>query len=357
MKNITVILVLLINHSLFCQLVVFDESLKKPIEGVEVYSADGSLLGLTNQLGEIDISSKQLHLNVPLFLSHFLYEHKQIINHSGVSYLKSKGFILADVQVLANRNNQNLVLKGYFRSSQFRNDSLEFFHDGEIEVLIYPNSNKRIQYRIIQERDVVGRLFKMAYTGKKMNFGVKIITPPIIQHIQQSELFSNERLNKVNPQHVKIQMATSDMTVGNMYKISNSNVIQIEFNEIPSNKPIINKGLGMESQIIQKDEIAVLNSNAFENVDPAQIIYFKNIHKMNFRAKDKKQFDQYQAISEFFVDSVELSNANSKGFTKSTILEDKTNIKDAYWVRASQHPNFKPLPPVIDAEINFHKLN
>ncbi len=357
MKNIVYILLLFFSHSLFSQIVVLDDSLKQPIIGVEVYSNEGSLIGITNHLGEIDISSKHLMADEPIFLSHFLYEIKQITNHTGVYYLKSKGILLSDVQVIAKRNNQNLVLKGYFRSTQFRNDSLEFFHDGIIEVLIFPNSSKHVQYRILQERDIVGRLFKMAYVGKKMNFGIKIITPPIIERIQQSEFFSLDRLNILNQQHAEVITSTSDHTIGNMYKVVNSNIIQVEFNEISKNRPLIHKGFGMESQIIQKDEIAVLNSGAFQNIDPAQIIYFKNIHKLKFRPKDKKHFDEYQAISEFFVEEVELQKGSIKGFTSSTILKDKSNVIDSYWVRASKHPNFKPLPPVIDVEINFKKLN
>jgi hypothetical protein len=131
----------------------------------------------------------------------------------------------------------------------------------------------------------------------------------------------------------------------------NAQLHQVAIHQYPEGKPIVLKSLGMESHILVNDEESIAQVENRENLDPIQLIYHKNVHKIDFKAKGKSTFDQYHSITEFFIHSAEIETGDEKGFSKRTSLGSETRYTEPYWEKASSHPNFKPLPLAIEEEI------
>jgi len=79
--------------SSFAQIRVLNEQNLQPIEGVEVYSNKGILVGLSDVNGYVQLNSSD-----SFYFSHFLYECKTSQPTPQV-YLKPRSIQLADVQV------------------------------------------------------------------------------------------------------------------------------------------------------------------------------------------------------------------------------------------------------------------
>ena len=340
-----IVLVLALSYSSLAQIRVLNEKNLQPIESVEVYSDQGILLGLSDSKGEIALKSPATFL-----FSHFLYESKKCAASQDI-YLKPRGIQLADVQVKSNKRKLGVLLKGYFRSFQFRNDSLEFFSDGEIEVLVPANPKKSTEYKHIQQRNFKGQLFKIAFQGKSTNYGMTITFPPILELIRTRDLQSSALALNTRQDSVALIQAETGIRWGQMNRI-NPHLLQVAIHQYPERKPIVLKSLGMESHILVNDEESIAQVENRENLDPIQLIYHKNVHKIDFKAKGKSTFDQYHSITEFFIHSAEIETGDEKGFSKRTSLGNETRYTDPYWEKAATHPNFKPLPSAIEEEIN-----
>ncbi|MEY4309839.1 MAG: hypothetical protein RL422_2042 [Bacteroidota bacterium] len=339
-----IVFLLALSYSSLAQIHVLNEKNLQPIESVEVYSDQGILLGLSDSKGEIPLKSP-----ATLLFSHFLYESKKCAASQDI-YLKPRGIQLADVQVKSNKRKLGVLLKGYFRSFQFRNDSLEFFSDGEIEVLVPANPNKSVEYKHIQQRNFKGPLFKMAFQGKSTSYGITITLPPIIELIRTRDLQASVRASNTKQDSVALIQAETGIPWGQMNRI-NPRLHQVAIHQYPERKPIVLKSLGMESHILVNDEESIAQVENRENLDPIQLIYHKNVHKIDFKAKGKSTFDQYHSITEFFIHSAEIETGDEKGFSKRTSLGSKTRYTEPYWEKAYSHPNFKPLPLAIEEEI------
>lgn len=330
--------------SSFAQIRVLNEQNLQPIEGVEVYSNKGILVGLSDVNGYVQLNSSD-----SFYFSHFLYECKTSQATPQV-YLKPRSIQLADVQVKSNKRKMGVLLKGYFRSFQFRNDSLEFFSDGEIEVLVPANPNKSVEYKHIQQRNFKGPLFKMAFQGKSTSYGITITLPPIIELIRTRDLQASVRALNTKQDSVALIQADTGIPWGQVNRI-NPHLYQVAIHQYPEGKPFVLKSLGMESHILVNDEESIAQVENRENLDPIQLIYHKNVHKIDFKAKGKSTFDLYHSITEFFIHSAEIETGDEKGFSKRTSLGSETKYTEPYWEKAYSHPNFKPLPLAIEEEI------
>lgn len=339
-------LLLALSYSCFAQLIVLNETNRKSIDGVEVYSDKGVLLCLSNSKGEIPLQPSQETLQ----FSHFLY-HLKTSRAAQVVYLTPRSIELADVQVKSNKRKMGIVLKGYFRSFQFRNDSLEFFSDGEIEVLVSANPNKGNQYKRTQERNLTGQLFKIAYSGKTMQYGMTIASPPILELIRTKDLQASALTFNPRQDSIVLFQPKTGKNWGHINRI-NANLVQVNIHQYPPGEPNILKGLGMESHILVNDEESIAHVQNVENLDPIQLIYHKNVKKLDFKAKGRPTYDHYYAIAEFFVTSAEVESGEEKGFSKRTSLGMGNHYSNRYWEKAASHPNFKPLPSSIEEEIN-----
>ncbi|MFM6914644.1 MAG: hypothetical protein ACKOUQ_07095 [Aquirufa sp.] len=339
-----IVLLLTLSYSSLAQIRVLNEKNRQPITGVEVYSEQGILLGLSDSKGEIALKSPATFL-----FSHFLYESKKSAASQDI-YLQPRSIQLADVQVKSNKRKMGVLLKGYFRSFQFRNDSLEFFSDGEIEVLVPANPNKSVEYKHIQKRNFKGPLFKMAFQGKSTSYGITITLPPILELIRTRDLQTSARALNTKQDSVALIQAETGIPWGQMNRI-NPHLHQVAIHQYPEGKPVVLKSLGMESHILVNDEESIAQVENRENLDPIQLIYHKNVHKIDFKAKGKSTFDQYHSITEFFIHSAEIETGDEKGFSKRTSLGSETRYSEPYWEKAYSHPNFKPLPLAIEEEI------
>lgn len=340
-----IVFLLALSYSSLAQIHVLNEKNQQPIEGVEVYSPTGVLMGLSDAKGEVELKTSATFL-----FSHFLYESKSSPATPQV-YLKPRSIQLADVQVKSNKRKMGVLLKGYFRSFQFRNDSLEFFSDGEIEVLVPASPNKSVEYKRIQQRNLKGQLFKMASQGKSTSYGMTITLPPILELIRTRDLQASAQFLNARQDSVALIQAETGVRWGQMNRI-NAQLLQVAIHHYPLGKPQILKNLGMESHIIVNDEESIAQVENRENFDPIQLIYHKNVNKIDFKAKGKSHFDQYHSITEFFIHSAEIEKGDEKGFSKRTSLGDLSIYSDPYWEKAASHPNFKPLPSAIEEEIN-----
>jgi hypothetical protein len=340
-----ILFLLALTYSSLGQIRILNEKNLQPIEGVEVYSNKGVLTGLSNSNGEVELEATG-----SFQFSHFLYESKTSPATQKI-YLKPRSIQLVDVQVKSNKRKMGVLLKGYFRSFQFRNDSLEFFSDGEIEVLVPSNPNKSVEYKRLQQRNLTGQLFKMAYEGKSMNYGITITLPPILELIRTKDLQASALPLNTRKDSVALIQAVTGIRWGQINRI-NTNLIQVAIHKYPVSKPAILKTLGMESHISVNDEESIAQVENRNNLDPIQLIYHKNVNKINFKAKGKSNFDQYNSITEFFIQSAEIETGDERGYSKRTSLGNETRYSYPYWEKAASHPNFKPLPLAIEEEIN-----
>lgn len=290
------------------QVLILDNTSQKPISNVEVFNNKGILLTTTNENGEIDLIKEE---DFPVTFSHFLYHNFESKSFSKVVNLSPKSIILNDVVVKGNPN-KYIIIEGYYRGFQTKNDTLDVFADAKIKWIISTREKESVGYEILASRFLLSKKYKY-YKQGKVFFGMRLNTLP---HLQTD--FKNFTKN-------------TNALVSFHYEENNGFEKEIKF-------------LGNSSKIIlNQDEILSTSENfPFEN-----LIFYNHKHKLILTPKKSIVSMKYEAIDEFLPDKIVFSNELPKNIQKKILIFNRSNFSTNFWEEFEKNKKFKELSAAL----------
>ena len=309
------LIILLLSFSVKSQIKIVDSSDQKPISNVEIFNKNGVLIFTSDDNGmtaSINIEE------YPLYISHFLYKNIELKSPEKSILLTPKSVILNTVEVKASKL-KYLILEGFYRGFQTKNDSLDIYTDAKIKWIVSLKGYKNIGFEVLESRYFLSK--KYSYYKQGRNFIVmKLNTFPQLQN--DITKFKSRSLAK--------------------------NIFVFE-NPDDNGKEKEIKLLGNISKIlINKDElISSSESNSLE-----ALIFFSHKNKLSFKSKKSDTFDRYEALDEFTPTDIYFSNDIPSNLQKRIIIKEQSEYGTDFWKQFELNPNFKVLSPAIIKSLN-----
>lgn len=292
------------------QIVILDNSTHKPISNAEVFNNNGILINTTDENGHIEVIKAD---DYPITISHFLYHNLECKSFSNVLELIPKAIILNDVIVKA-KANKYIILEGYYRGFQTKNDTLDIFTDAKIRWILSAKKYESVGYEILSSRFFISKKYKYYKRGKVL-IGIKINTLP---HLQTEFMNFSKNLN-LNP------------------------IVSFDYKD--------NKGAEAEMKFLGNSSKIVLNQDEFFSISEQypfeNLKFFNHKHKLFFTPRKSLITDKYEAIDEFTPSQIYFSNKLPENTQKRIILSEKSNFNTNFWEEFEKSKSFKKLSSVI----------
>lgn len=313
MKHI--IFILLISFSLKSQFKIVDKSNQNPISNVEIYNRNGVFIFSADDQGMIPSINNEEY---PIYISHFLYNHVEVKSPEKLISLTPKSIMLDNVEVKTS-NLKYLILEGFYRGFQTKNDSLDIYIEAKINWIVSSNDFKNIGYEVLESRFFLSKKYQH-YKQGRMFIGMKIIAFPMLQ--ADITAFKSKSLAK----NIFVSdFAANDGKASEVKLLGNISNILINQDEIISGSE--NKALG-------------------------SLIFFSHKHKLSFKSKKSTFSDRYEALDEFTPTNIYYSNELPSNLQKRRIIKQQSDYKTDFWKQFELNPNFKTLSPVLVKSLN-----
>lgn len=315
MRNIYIFLIFILSSgNLFSQKKVLDSLSNNYIQGVEVYSSKGDLLGLSDKTGKIapalirEIEQKSTQ---EFILIHPSYKTKVVAlsDLSGTGDIKLIPIVvdLDEVVLEGKQQFKYLRLHTYFRSFQINNNQLHYFMDGIADYYIDLKTNKQ-QVIIKQHRSYENKNIKQLDEKGAVQATIQGTGTPYLKYIeynQLKELFKFEFLeNQVDVYKDK------NKQIGAVK--SDNKSLRLSLSHIPEHKPdtLTLFGYTFVSKIDNSN--AFYSSQNIKNIGYDNLEYLKIIHALDAKNKKDKEYQSVESSNEVFVINRELTNDKIK---------------------------------------------
>ncbi|WP_143031831.1 hypothetical protein [Flavobacterium gillisiae] len=354
MKNLAVLVSLFIHLYTYGQkatVTFLDESSKKPIVGLQIFSENGSCIGNTNATGKFDLDIHLLQQGgiksvLAYNADYFSLEYNLNEVPSFIYLKKNEAIQLNDVVVKAHGLNDYYTLKGFFRSWQLVNGKLVKYGDGLVEY--------HMPYATIENDFDTGvknfftnyRTFRIDSIKQKSRI---IRISSLDEYLSVSFLPKNDMLkrgkNYLKVEHIKNNLGDlydEGKKVG--YVIYDENNIPAEISETRSFegdeaiKILFWKFSGKSKQIERW-------TGSGNTRRPAYTFYSdKKMIKTNVKGK----FNSVETVTEIFITDEIITDNKIPEKYKSFIDKDRSFYRSNYW--DDQLVNH-PLPSEIKSQL------
>ena len=276
---------------------------------------DSSTIIIADYNGIITIDKEQLTSNsdiVKIVFNHLAYETKVISSRGlGKSFtlkLAPKVIVLNPVDIVYKQNTDqnNLIVKGFYRTYQLNNDELKYYSDGFVEYIIplYKKS-KFVTINILEHRTYWNE--ELVKEEKQRAFNVKMdnFSPPFLYGSASTilELKQKFKFKNVDTTHIEIIDPNSSTTVGNIGYNRSTQIATLNVDIDFPNKTKIRKAFGfrfldyksVESEMYFPSELNLQNNN-YEHLAKKQ-----EYRKILFKHKSEKEFSVIETSHELYV--------------------------------------------------------
>jgi len=354
MSNYLKIIFLLLPILVYAQntkITILDAKDKKPLNGIQILSENGSSIGNTDSKGEFEVESgffQQSRIkSIMVYDENYLPIEYKIDEIPNIVYLeKIWHYELEPVVIVKKLSEKYFTLKGYVRSWKLVNNKLVKYGDALIEY--------HIPYDTLKYNDFV--------TGIK-TFATEYRTFKTDSIKQKSRIISislyDEYLNYLIPKRdfftlgqkkYKLELVKdslyyvfeADKKVGYVVKDKNNNLMEININET-----------------FEGDEAIKVNfwkiSGGYNNIEKwiedgetRHLSYSFSSEKVFVKTKTAGKFNAVEIINEIFIDDKIIYNDKKPDKYKSHIDKDRSFYNTEYWQKQIKK---HPLPSAISIQL------
>jgi hypothetical protein len=350
LKAIFLLLPLLFNAQ-NTKITILDAADKKPLNGIQILSENGSSIGNTDSKGEFEVESTFFQQSgiksIMVYDENYLPIEYKIDEIPSIAYLeKIRHYELEPIVIIKKLSEKYFTIKGYIRSWQLVNNKLVKYGDALMEY--------HIPYDTLKYNDVV--------TGIK-NFAKEYRTFKIDSIKQQSRIISISTFdNFLNYQIPK----RDDLARGwKRYKLK-----QIKDSLFTIFEEGKNVGYVIKDKHHKASEINI--NQSFEGEEKMKFLFwkfsgsYKNIEKWNgegetrhlsylfssektlVETKTKGMYNAVETINEIFIDDEIIYNDKISEKFKSHIDKDRSFYDTEYW---KEQIKKHPLPIAISKQL------
>ncbi len=343
------------------QIQVVDSHSKEGIAFVEIYSSKGDLVALTDINGIINkekISQIQGLDESEVSFDHFAYDEliisKEAFKSSKEIELAPRTYHLREVIVKAKKPNYKFIeLHGFYRSYQIDNDALTYYTDGVITYCLPLKSKNKIQNKKIAYRLLVNKKSERNERARPVAVSILMAGPPRPdKRLTTNYLKKNGCVFKPDKNGFKNYIVKEGDTVGVVSSQPGENLSRLEISFISEKNPEERKLFGYYSSIDSHYATACFKTKNVDGLNLKSLLYHKEIVKLRFKHKKDKNYQQIEAIHEFFVTKTEfVSRFDKKGYSKWFGFGKRSNYSNAFWKNFSNLPYYQPLPKGVLREL------
>lgn len=348
------LLLVLFSISGYAQIQIIDNETLKGISYVEVYSSNGDLIGLTDIDGFLEESIlnqiKKSKVKMVSF-NHLAFDEleistKNLLNASKIKLIPTN-FDIDEILIKGtSTKNKYIGIKGFFRSYQINNDGIKYYMDGEVIYYCPLNNKNKIENHILSHRSFVEK-------SKKKNISslILMVGPPR----PDLRLTLNALLKKHNTIFVDSTTfkITQKLVDKGKIRINNpDHYTSIEVELVSKSNPKEYKLLGNHSILEYHNGVAYYSVTDTSSLNNTNLLYHKEIRNLKFKRKKDKEFENIEAVHEFYVTKIEfLPNLKKQKKSEDFSFKRNSNYKGKYWEEFTTHKFFKQLPSVLEKAI------
>lgn len=340
---------------------ILDSKTKKPLNGIQIFSSNGSLICSSDLEGKFNFDKSILKesdiKSIQIYNSEYLPAEYNLDEIPSILYLERiKSYQLEPVVITKSKSQEYYTVKGYFRSWKLINNQLAKYADGLIEYHIPYDIKKRNNFDTgVKNYFIQFRTFISDHTKKENSkFAVHMVDNYLSTYIPIRDLMSYQntyKLEKLNDtiaevyaknkkgEYIKEGYATYDQNQ-NVKEIK----IQVSFDGTESIKVLFWKISGQFYQIEKwegNDETRHLN-------------YSFSSKKAMVKTKIKEKFDAEETINEIFIDPEIVYDDKKPEVYKKGIDRNKSFYNYEYW---KEHLEKHPLPSAVTEQLKNIKEN
>jgi len=330
---------------------------KKPINGMQIFSENGSLIGNSNIKGEFEFDKLILKesgvKNLMIYDENYLSVSYNISEIPQIIWLeKMKSYQLDPVVIIKKNSEKYFTIRGYFRSWQLVNNKLVKYGDGLIEYHIpYKNSNNDFDTGI-KKYITEYRTFKIDSIKQKS----RIIRISTFDTYLDCQIPKRDILARGWKQY------TTELTKDSFHSIfeGKKNVGYVKYDE-NNNATEINVSESFEDSdavkfLFWKFSASYNNTEKWTGKDEIRHLHYSfTSEKKIEKSKDKN--NAVETINEIFIDDKLIYNDKIPEKSKTYIDKDRSFYNSKYWEsQIKKHP----LPSAINEQlinVNENKNN
>lgn len=332
----------------YSQISVKDSLSLGSVSFVEIYSENGSLVGVSDKNGfisdelikEIERSNKKVtfvHSNY----KNYVVDTRLIEKISNI-FLTPIYIKLNEVVITRSHKNKYLKLTGYFRSVQSNEKKPHYFIDGLVSYFINLESGK-VKMTILSNRSLDNKNIKQL---SDRYYFLLAGVPSLNEYLTYSNLSKEYFMNEKKQGDIKIKNKEGQALVGSI--VASREISNLQLEVISNQNPKIMKFLGMESHLNRYIISSVYSTPEINDIGFDNILYFKEIRDYDIRKKKKDNFTKIEAIHEFFViEKGYINNIDAKKFDDFYTFKLTSSYKYIFWNKID-NKLFQPIPKSLE---------
>lgn len=339
------------------KITILDNLDKKPINGIQILSENGSLITNSNTEGnfEFDISIlKQLDIkSIMIYDSKYIPVEFKLDDIPDTVYLeKSENYELKPVIITKKKSKEYFTLKGYVRSWQLVNNKLVKYGDVLVEYHIPYDLSRYNDFNTgIKTFALEYRTFKTDSIKQKS----RIISISTFDSFLNYHIPKRDEIARVES-HYKLERVKDSLyiifdegkNVGYTIKDKNNKVSEVNVSNNFEGKEAMKFLLWKFSGSYKTIE------KWTGDEETRHLSYFFSNEKTLVETKTKEKYNAVETINEIFIDGRIIFNDKKPEKYKSHIDKDRSFYNTEYWKeQLANHP----MPSAIKEQLKFIKEN
>lgn len=329
---------------------ILDKSDKKPLNGIQVFSDNGSLIGNSNLKGEFEFDKTHLEKSeiksIMVYDSNYLPIEYQIDEIPAIIYLeKIKSYELEPVIIIKKLSEKYYTLKGYIRSWKLVNNKLIKYGDAIIEYHIpYEKSNNDFATGI-KNYVTEYRTFKIDSVKQKSRIiSISGFDDYLNYRIPIRDILAREwKRYKLEKTKDSLYAVIEDgKNVGYTINDKYNNPAEINVNEISEGKEAV-------KILFWKFSGSYINIEKWVGEeDIRHLSYSFCSEKKMVETNTKGKYNAVEIINEIFINDKIIYDDIKPQNSKTSIDKDRSFYKTDYW---KEQIKKHPLPSTINQQL------
>lgn len=332
------------------KITILDKLDKKPLNGIQIFSENGSFIGNSNSNGEFEFDKNLFQQsglkNIMIYNSDYLPIEYKIDKIPTIVYLeKTEVYQLKPIILIQKLSKKYFTIKGYVRSWELVNNKLVKYGDALIEYQIpYENTNNDFNTGI--------KNFITAYRTFKID---SIKQKSRIISISSFDSYLNYRIPKRDLLARGWKHYKSEQVTDSLYTIfDEGKKVGFAVFDKNNNPSLIN----LEENFEKDEAIKVLLwkfSGKFKNIekwtgdgDAKHLSYSFSSEKAIVETKTNGRYNTVETINEIFIDNKIIFDDKKPEKYFTNIDKDRSFYNTEYWAEIIKK---HPLPSEIKAQL------
>ncbi|WP_313532968.1 hypothetical protein [Sphingobacterium athyrii] len=329
---------------------------------MNIYTEDGTLLGVADTKGEIALDSLRKNANSVLILQHISYNNYQetigSLRKEKLVKLIPRSIKIDEIAIADKSKYDYLILKGYFRNTTFFNKRARYFYDGIIAYYIPLKDKKgKVYHRVLDYRIFEDSLTTRNFKEVMGNFWswnphvMRMKAQSVVNDLPSKFVLVQDKERKL--------IRTGNLNTGYIQKTTRGDV-QVYFDIIPPNSQKEVSFFKLKGQQYTGVTMENYTETNLDKPEPSKLVSKVMMNVGAIKRGRKSEFVPFDFLSEFYTQerkfiTKEEFKSVKKELTSGIWLDLKSRYANKFWL---DNPKFgiPQLNPFIEKKFGKELL-